>query len=140
MSDGASLGITPKRALETILGGKPPPESDEGMTKEELREWVMSVDPSGPYDYNDCGRRCAKMILEHVTDHPEDIDLPAKGTWDHEDGISTKTNRDIYDAVKETHPEIEDLGLSGFLWGWGLNAAYTCLDKRPVRNPAIIEI
>ena len=30
--------------------------------------------------------------------------------------------------------------MTGFMWGWGVNAARRCLDLLPVHNPAILTI
>lgn len=39
-SDGAALGVKPERALETILGGAPPPPAAECMS---LSRWRCSA-------------------------------------------------------------------------------------------------
>lgn len=63
--DGAHLGVSASRALDTILGDKPSPNKEEGMNQEEFALWVRSApfslkDISGDDAYGEAARWLAK--------------------------------------------------------------------------------
>lgn len=51
-------------------------------------------------------------------------------------------NVNLYDVVKQLHPEYQPLfdDLTGFMWGWAVNAARHILKLGAVPNPAIITV
>ena len=133
MNDGANLGITAGDALDSILGGKKAEStlnnSPEGMraylmgahTEEEL----MAMNPDE--GYNEASRYAGKMILEVFDAHPEIAE-------------HTKPS-DAYAAIEVLHPKFLDgLGLSGFMVGWGLNAAKIAFGKKAGSNPALVTV
>jgi len=150
MSDGAHQGITPERALGTILGGDRPPEKDEGMSRQEMREKLRAVDLSGePQSYDDACMQTARLIYDFITEDPlARREIPAEAVYEYDlDANGEKlwnTGRvatpGLYDVMKEEGIDLAALGLTGFQWGWAVNAARYALGELPVPNPAIIEV
>lgn len=143
--DGADMGITAGRALKTVLGGEPSPSPDEGMTPQEMAAYLESV-PLTPADYDDAGRACGRIVLKYLRAHPEDAMLPANGEYKFNgyENIPLIVTPGIHDQMKQKAPELakglRGLGLTGFLFGWGVNAAMYALDLPSVPNPAIVTI
>jgi hypothetical protein len=112
--------VSADRALGTILGGEPSPGEDEQMGVIEWRDWIMQ--PDQPLDYGECARRVARAILEFWMEDPQRATIPPENVY-------------------ETHGiPLDELGITGFQWGWGVNAARRCVELPPVPNPAIVEI
>jgi hypothetical protein len=153
MSDGASLGIGPERALKTILGGEPEPTVDERQDDESSELKIRRAPLSEPDSYEACGLACARIVLEYLEHNPSDIGVPIESLYDRErwkaDGMPSELKpyllaSGLYDRIKEHDPErgqqLVDLGLTGFLWGWGFNAARKVMNQPTEPNPAILEI
>lgn len=124
MNDGAQMGIGAERALETILGGKPAPESAERMTTAQLRDMLLSAEPD-PQTYNDCANYCGRLFLEFLLAHP---------------GAGGDSADELYAATKAAGAPLKELGLTGFQVGWAANAARACVELPAVPNPAIMVI
>lgn len=150
MSDGAHQGVTPERALKTILGGEPAPTPDEGNEWFVLRDKVRDAAPN-PDTYDGCALRAARLILEYFDEDEEREALPtenvyAKDTdgqlvWEDEGRSLKLVQPGLYEVMKEAGiTELEYLGLTGFQWGWAVNAARHIKGLPPVPNPAIITI
>jgi hypothetical protein len=151
MTDGASQGIKPERALKTILGGEAPPEDDEGMSRQEMRDAILAVDLSEPpQSYDDACMQTARLIYDFVMEDPfERRKIPPETEYDW-DGDPDRGSAGmkpeyikavgLYDTMKEHGIDLASLGLSGFQWGWAVNAARYALAELPVPNPAIITI
>lgn len=141
--DGAHLGVTAERALSTIVGGAPQPSGDERMDAATFIRYIESA-PDDAASYNDTARLAAKWLLRHLRDHPTDINLPIDGRYEcaipGDWTTSRKVERDLYDAIKESCPSFDELGLTGFMWGWAANAARRCLEAPPLPNPAILDV
>jgi hypothetical protein len=146
--DGAHLGYGMEAALKGALGGEEPPKR---MTAPEMRDYILSA-PIFPQDYDDAGRAVAKAVLMFLERHPEASDMPAvsEHEWPKKaDGSPdweaqpTIIREGLYDYIKRTEPGYGDAqfaGMTGFMWGWGVNAARRCLELPPVPNPAIVTI
>jgi len=150
--DGADLGYGMDAALRGALGGEEPPRR---MTVDEMREHILSA-PDKPESYDDCGRAVAKAVLDFLGRHPEAHAMPADS--EHEwpkkpdgetdwNGTPTVRVEGLYDYMKRVEPEWYAAyrpgvfeGMTGFMWGWGVNAARRCLYLDPVPNPAIVTI
>jgi len=153
-SDGAHAGISADRALETIVGGKPPPGEDERTDAASLRRRILAAAQRGgePTGYGDCADMVAGMILMFYGAHPEARAWPVDGEYHWEvDGkaVSAFTPeaqlvRDGPDLSTEvnkfTDGKLNGLGITGFQWGWAVNAARFAADLPPEPNPAIITI
>lgn len=156
--DGADLGITAERALRTVLGGEGQPAEDERDTPEVVRARVMaSLSRAEPRDYGDAADMAAGMVLTYFDRTPEARDWPAGrgGKWvDVETGepwtgdpqwdrmeYRPAPGPDLYEQVKAmSEGRLSDLGLSGFQWGWAVNAAKYAVGAPPVPNPAIMTV
>ena len=146
--DGADLGYGMEAALRGALGGEEPPHR---MTVEEMREYILTA-PDSPKSYDDGGRAIAKLVLGFMERHPDaaampadsDYEWPKKANGDPDWNATPNVVREgLYDYIKRMEPNygravFEEM--SGFQWGWGVNAARTVLGLHPVPNPAIITI
>lgn len=142
-ADGAHLGVTPERALKTILGGEPSPAQDEQMDVAAFERWILdapAADDNDIHSYDDAARAFAKIVLEHLRAHPDDAQLTTDGKFAEVDGEFQQTEPGIWDRVRAAHPEIAELGLTGFQVGWAVNAARHIVGQPPNPNPAIITI
>jgi hypothetical protein len=157
--DGADLGIGAESALKVVLGGEPQ-EEQVTRTPAELRAMIEAVPVESrfyrPSGYGDGANATAKIVLHFLERHPECALMPAESAreWPKKDdgttdwnGTPTVTQEGIYDAIKRLEPETYERHrehvfseLTGFMWGWAVNAAKYCLDLPPVPNPAIVEI
>ena len=149
-SDGAHLGVKADRAMQTIVGGDPEPAEEERMTAAQMAEWIRGAVPesaAGPgWDYGECARYAAKLVLDWLFADPTRATGPVESVWrTGPDGKTDWSNPVIeqpgwYERMKADRVPIDDLGLSGFQWGWAANAARRCLELPPVPNPAIVTI
>ncbi len=139
MTDGAHLGVGAERALKTILAGDPPPTRDEQMDVDAFRAWIEAA-PDSPASYDDAARYAAKRILAFYQANPEAVNVPTNGQYEERDGEWVKTGPDLYDLISEADPSFRDLGLTGFQYGWAVNAARRCWELPPVPNPAIVTV
>lgn len=148
--DGADLGVGADRALKTVLGGGRSPEPEEQRTPEQLREHIETH--RGPSGYESSANEACHRILLTYEARPEAVQWPAEpeghiekgpenggmGRWVHD-------GPDLYTAVKEQTDglgdvSMSDLGLTGFQWGWAVNAAKYIVGAPPVPNPAILTV
>ena len=138
-------------ALRGALGGEEPPKR---MTMEEMREYIESA-PDKPESYDDMGRAVAKLTLEFMERHPESHAMPADSEHEWPKGANGETDwratptlvvEGVYEYMKRVEPEWhaahQDVfdEMTGFMWGWGVNAARRCLGLGPVSNPAIVTV
>lgn len=161
--DGAHLGKSAEEAMHEVLGG----ESEEkaaftplGMQQHLTRATIDDCD-----NYDGTARYAGKLILAYLTHHPEHAFLPASGGYVYEkerraegdegkqvgpvdDPVwSYRVGVDLYTEVKQyainLHMDNYDKCLSqltGYMWGWAVNAARYALDLPPTPNPAIVTI
>lgn len=140
MSDGAHLGVSAERALTTILGGDPPPAEDEQMGIVEWRQWIMLPDQE-PLDYGEYARRVARMVLEFWLEDPQRAQIPAENVYEEDAaGCLTVITPGLYEVMRQHGLSLTELGITGFQWGWAVNAARRCVELPPVPNPAIITV
>jgi hypothetical protein len=145
--DGADMGITAERALHAVLGGAPSPERLEGMSPEQMREYLTTA-PDSAASYDDTARIAGKIALAHLDAHPEHrllgngeyaVTPPGESVDD-----LVEVEPSLYDTIKRHDPEAAAWfgasGITGFQWGWAENAAKYALGLPPVPNPAIVDI
>jgi len=123
--DGANIGVTPTRCLETILGDGTQPSADEERTPEQLEAYINEVgEPhfhkATEHGYNDTCRYLAKHMLAAMRATEETLDMVG--------AYRKAKNR----GMKNVDP-------SGFQVGWAFNAARTILGLPEAENPAIVE-
>ncbi|MCU1489708.1 MAG: hypothetical protein JWM85_1113 [Acidimicrobiaceae bacterium] len=122
-ADGAHLGLSAEQALGVIVGGKPVPPPAERSSTEALRLRLLAAHArNAPGSYVECADLAGGIVLSHLLAHPEDARLG-------ED--------ELYTVLRES---LAPLQLTGFMWGWALNAARACCELEPVPNPAIVEV
>jgi len=154
--DGAHLGVSASRAIDTILGGAEQPAEDEQRNPEEMRAWLLAASgppfPEGGAGYEEAARYAGKVILELFLAEPELARMPAdtQFDWPAIHAAHDETGRDVAELMHEhirtrgldefLHPLLDGLGLSGFQYGWAVNAARYCVELGPVSNPALLEI
>ena len=152
--DGADLGISAESALKVVLGGESQKEQLT-RTPAELRT-VIEAASDRPNGYGDGANSAAKIILGFLERHTECQRMPAdsKHEWPKKpdgsidfDATPMIVEEGIYEAIKRLEPETYSQHyeyifgeLTGFMWGWAVNAAKYCLNLPPVPNPAIVGI
>jgi hypothetical protein len=120
--DGAHLGYDAEQALRAVLSGEQTDPADT-MTAGEMRVWLLSANADHAMDdYGECARFAGKLVLNWFLTYPE------------------QTQTDPYQAMKDSGIPLSNLGLTGFQWGWAVNAARRCLELEPIPNPAILTI
>jgi FAD/FMN-containing dehydrogenase len=149
--DGAHLGYGMDAALRGALGGEEPKER---LTVEKMRKQILSASDH-PKSYDETGRACAKVILGFLERHPEASEMPADSEGEFgkfADGTPNWNDyhvvrEGLYEYIKRSEPALYEQHeeaifgeLTGFMWGWAVNAARRCLELPPVANPAIIEV
>jgi len=151
--DGADLGVGAERALKTVLGGEPQPTEEERQTVEEMNERLRAAPIEGT-SYEGTADACARIILEAWDNYPDIRDVPSENRYlkDKEGklveprvGVLFPLTISLHEVLKRLHPKgtpgHEVLsGLTGFMWGWAVNAARRCYGLSPVSNPAIVTI
>jgi hypothetical protein len=148
MSDGSQQGISPERAIRTILGGEPAPEKDdESSPGYWLKRLRAKDDNTGGYDAH--AEVMAKYILRAYESHPHLQSAPNSTKyvepidWNNpvvlERDLSDRLKAEVY--TDPAHPFRRALSeATGFTWGWAFNIARYALGLPPEPNPAIIEI
>ena len=147
MSDGTQQGIGVNRALETIMGGKEPPqESEEKSPQFWLERLINKDDNIDGYDAH--AEVMAKYIVQAYKKYPALTGAPNSTVclepinW--ENPIILMPN--LSDCLKkvysdEKHPFRQALSeATGFTWGWAFNIARYALGLPPQPNPAILTI
>ncbi len=147
MTDGAHLNIGAESAMKTILGSKDEEEplSAEAFEKKIREATILDGDD---FDYDAASAFTARLVLEAyerypmLRDHSDNTEyLTGKdGKIDWNNPIPT--NRTLYEIIKRIYPEHLSVfrDLTGFMWGWAVNAARNILDLGPLPNPALMTL
>lgn len=156
MSDGANLGITAKRALDTILGGDPQPSEAERTTREETRQRVLAAPLPGegpsPWEraesgeitkddgYSLCADSLAHAFL--VLAETRQLFYPDDGEIESLRGKPMDGCSAFWEAAKERWLNLDEWlgGASGFQVGFAHNTVRFILARPPTENPAIVEV
>lgn len=152
--DGAQMGVSAERALGTILGGDPQPNDEECMTADEMRAMSLAA-PFDADDYGGAANAVARVILEAFLQYPPLVQIPTETPYLHDergqlvmvnDGMQlVPIGLGLYDVLKglvASDRERREVfsGITGFQWGWAVNAARRCVELPEVPNPAIMTI
>jgi hypothetical protein len=161
MTDGAHLGVTADRAIQTILGGADQPTDDERLDPEAFRAMVLSAPTAaefeasldGKVDYTDddygmCATVAARAILEAFLADPALAAMPTETVydWDRDPDHGRMGMKPEFVVNRGLSAELRDravrlpVGMSGFQWGWAVNAARFCVELPPAPNPAVITV
>lgn len=126
MPDG-SWGYTAEEGLKAVLGGVNIDEMNrkEGaMSPEEMRRYIESAPSTKNISYSDESRRFAKRLLKAAD----------------EDSDSYLRFSEVDGDLKFLGIDADEYDLTGFMYGWAINAVRYTLSAKPVANPAIITI
>lgn len=149
MNDGAHMNIGAESALGAVLGSE---ETPERMTDEEFERVIRTAPIAPGLGYEGGANACARIILDAYEAYPELQDMTDSRTYLHlADGDidwsnPISTNRTLTDVIKRLYPEGTPehdhviVDLTGFMWGWAVNAARKVLGLGPVPNPALVTI
>jgi hypothetical protein len=130
-SDGAAFGITPERALATILGGEPSPPQSEWLSMPQLRAWIEAV-PAGPArSYDDAARIVAGAMFALLEQHPEVAPLSA-------DALGPRWR--ALDPAGWKALDARAVGPTAFQFGWAWNAVRAIRGLPTGKNPALLEV
>lgn len=140
--DGADLGVKAEDGMRAAIGGEQPKEQMDPVAFE---RYIMEQE--GPSDYSGTAAYAAKLILLHLRAHPEDTQIPVERPYDTirddtghvVDVKRVEGVRNLTDVMFED-PKFKELDLTGFMWGWAVNAARRCCELEAVPNPAIITV
>lgn len=124
-NDGADLNMAADGAMKAVLGGEQP----DRMSDVDFEQMIRTAGNNGAFDYGGCANRFARLALEYLEAHPEAAAFDAHGVYD---ALAANASPDDRDQVLNE--------LTGFMVGWGVNAARHIMKLRPVPNPAIIEL
>lgn len=166
--DGADLGVSAGRALDTVVGGADQPGDDERARLEEfaarIRRTPLPGDGQPIHERRDLGRDAysfagdalahAFLVLEEEQpgildkrlvygDAPERFAEADRRWWDENmKGTEQEANAAVWEAFCERWPDGDDWigGATGFMVGWAHNAARTINNLPPVPNPAIVTL
>ena len=121
MSDGAHLGMGAEAAMKAVIGGGDGP-SDPDAALRELEAEIRRASAEPPMTYDSTANLAARIVLEHLERHPQDRAI------------------DEHEVYQRLRSQLDPLDLTGFMWGWAVNAARAILELPPVPNPAILVI
>lgn len=115
-------------------------------------DWeAMRAEDRGSEAYDQAATWAARMVYEWLLEDPRRAQTPSEpeiewpllsnGSKDYENPIYHQPG--WYDEMKRHEDprfDLSGVGLSGFQWGWAVNAARYCVELPPVPNPAIVVI
>lgn len=148
MPDGAHIGVGADRALETILGDAPQPTDEECQTADEMRAEILAC-TEDPHTYGGTATFMANRILNWLLANPARAQEPPEVDYDWDgdpdrgaDGCKPEFVRapGWTTLMKADGVWPDGIDLTGFMWGWAVNAARRCLELPPIANPAIIDV
>jgi hypothetical protein len=152
MSDGASQGVTAKRALDTILGGAPTPGEEDQQTPEGVEARIRACPTPeqtefGRWEaYGDAADYAAHAFLLVADEDPGILTRGHCYPDDYEAEFLRGKARDLdsvlYEAAEQKWGDevIAGLGLSGFQAGWAANTVRYIKGGPHGQNPAIVEV
>ena len=147
--DGADLGVGAERALKTVLGGEEQPTEEEKQTPEQMLASIRGA-ALIDLDYGTTALACARLILEAYERYPVLREEPTEAVY-----LQDAAGKMVWPAVHlrpGLHSILKELfedeqqrldvlsDLTGFMWGWAVNAVRYAMGEPPVPNPAIVEI
>lgn len=142
MTDGAHLNVKADDAMGKIVGGV---EVEEFLTDADFEKMIREAIAIEIFSYDGASNRTARLVLEAYEKYPMLQSQPDSQSYlvdrDGEINYEIKTGVTLYNIIKEIYPEEEVFSeLTGFMWGWAVNAARNILDLEPLPNPALFTI
>lgn len=142
-------------AMKQAISGEPA----EPYTATQLLADMDTVSIDNAHDsYNNASLFTAKLILTWLLEEPSRalspieneyaLDDNGRMKWVDDNGNPTPLSHGHaivrthgwYDRMKADGYALGDLGLTGFMWGWAVNAARRCVELPSVPNPAILTL
>jgi len=122
--------------LQTIVGAEPPPTADERRSTGELASLIeaSTLDHFPAHDaiddthYDAQALFAAKCVIWTMRSYPH---------------LAAVDDEELYREVKRLASPAARLSLgslTGFMWGWAVNAARAVLELEPLPNPAIVDV
>lgn len=144
MSDGAHQGLRADAAMKAILAGEDP---GSPMSETAFEQMIREAPLDQGWDYGTASNAIARLVLKAYEDYPMLREVPDDVQYlvdaNGNKVYSIKLTNSLYDVIKQLYPEhYDDLfsGMTGFMWGWAVNAARSILDLGPLPNPALLTI
>ncbi len=146
-SDGAHLNIPANDAMKAAIGGEDTTVMTDADFEQMIREAPLGL-PMSDYDYGTYSNAVARIVLEAYETYPqlqtisdEHVylqDAEGNTLWEPPGPIAL--NKSLYDIIKMIYEEHEEffMEMSGFQWGWAMNAARKVLGLGAVPNPALV--
>lgn len=145
-SDGAQQGASCNDALAAVMGGDQPEKFE---TVEQMHARIRAA-PIAAETYDGTATACARIILEAYEQWPELQALPAEARYLWLPNIEAPVRHvqltlGLHDVLKDIYsdrPEVLAVlrNLTGFMWGWAVNAARRCLGLSEQPNPALLTV
>jgi hypothetical protein len=142
MSDGAHLGYGAEAAMKAVMGDKSPVERE---TAGQMFERIMATSRDDANTYDGVATYMAKLIIVAFQADPALADQPIDNVYgrnlDGSTDFDTVVTPGLWEVLRDRlDPADRCPDMTGFMWGWAVNAARRCLELGPVPNPAIITI
>jgi hypothetical protein len=152
--DGADLNMPAEGAMRAALGGPQPERLSDDEFARRIRTAVRP-EPADSDSYDAAATYAARLVLEFLEQHPEHRDTPIEAEGEFQvDGRRVeatdlspdqkweyvKVRDGLYDVMKAAAVPLDELDLTGFMWGWAANAARNILGLEHQPNPAIVEM
>lgn len=150
MSDLAHQNVDARTAMGLVIGGGEVPVAPSDAEFEERIRNTPIIQET--FSYDTAADATARVVLEAYERYPQLQLLPE----DHEYlrgpdgevdwGNPITINVTLYDVIRKLYPNGSEvyekllIDLSGFMWGWAVNAARKILGLGPLPNPAIMTI
>lgn len=140
--DGAHLGLSAESSMKAAMGSDEPIQP---MTMEEFVASVRSATKADARTYDGTARYAARLIVDWLLTDPRRASGPTENVYANgDDGRmvwpAVVLEHGWYDRMKADGIPLDDLDLTGFMWGWAVNAARRCVELPAVPNPAIVTI
>jgi len=119
-----SWGYDAETCLRAVLGGDGVDRINKregAMSPDEMRSYLMDAPKEKNVTYGDEARRFAKAVLVRADEDADTYMADSKG-------------------VAEMVDNEGDYDLTGFMFGWAMNAVRYILGGKPNPNPAIVTI
>lgn len=147
-TDGAGDGLKATEGAERAIAGKPAPPKT--LTPAEMASYLAGDDnPWGTDEdgYNESARLLGRFILENLRAHADLQDAPIMSKYDL-DSWDGNGPAPVIVAGLDKRLEVLDYagykqavdGVTGFMWGWAVNAARYALDLPQQPNPALVTV
>lgn len=138
---GAHIGVGAEAAMRAAIAGDPVEKVESAG---EMRDRILATTIADATSYDGTSTYIAKLILSAFIADPALASVPAEGVYAYVNAYHyTKVADGLWDVLKP-RLSAEDAeavaGMTGFMWGWAVNAARRCVELGPVPNPAIVTI